>query len=270
MDKKSLLYKYVKLLDLVEDYYTTGCKQNRERQPGLVRLPAGKPRPVIESHPRPGQPGPPETANVPSLSQPAQAYSKQLSPIIAAITQCTRCPLHQHRQLPVPGAGSVEPLVLVIAEAPDTEEDRAGLPFVGEVGEYFDKWLKAVQWRDKATLKVLKRESNIFITPIVKCCPPVHRDPGMEELNACFSYLEQQITVLKPRAILTLGRFAPALLLKSNGSIDALRGSIQRYHDIPVVPTYHPVAVLHNPQLRSLVWHDLKLLIAILEKIKPV
>lgn len=268
MDKKSLLSDYVKLLDLLEDYYTDGEKTNRVRLPEQLRIPklerpaaqvgaSSVKGPALKPQARSQQPGPPVTP------------SAGLTALAREITACTKCPLCQHRRLPVPGDGTHEPLVLVIGEAPDGEEDRMGLPFVGETGQYLDKWLNAVHWGPSGEQQqVLTRDDNIFLTTVVKCHTPDNRPPAPAELAACLPYLERQIDLLKPKAILTVGRFAPEVLLKRPVDIATLRGKCYSYHDIPLVPTYHPTAVLQNQQqLRPLVWHDLKLLINILEKV---
>ncbi|HUV06465.1 MAG TPA: uracil-DNA glycosylase, partial [Spirochaetia bacterium] len=196
---------------------------------------------------------------------PPQVEEKKkiLDSIARQIMECTNCGLHKTRRKAVPGAGSLSPLVLIVGEGPGASEDASGKPFVGRAGKYLDKWLSAVKLETE--MIPLNRSANAFITNIVKCRPPQNRDPGTEEAVACFPYLEKQIEVLKPRSILTVGRIAAKLLTGSSSGIGSLRGQVYHYGKIPLVPTYHPSAVLRDPSLRRAVWQDLKLLKSVLE-----
>ncbi len=172
------------------------------------------------------------------------------------VRSCARCELGLGRTNAVPGMGSANPDVFVIGEGPGAEEDRTGLPFVGPAGRYLDKWLAAID---------LSRETNTFIGNIVKCRPPGNRDPRPEEASACMPYLMRQIEILKPRALLTVGRIAAGFLLNTTKGIGATRGRVYLFHDIPLVATYHPSGVLRNPGYRREVWEDLKLLRSVLD-----
>jgi uracil-DNA glycosylase family 4 len=155
----------------------------------------------------------------------------------------------------VPGEGTSRPRVLVVGEGPGFEEDRSGRPFVGPAGRYLDKWLQAIG---------LDRGTNCFIANIVKCRPPGNRDPLPEESAACLPYLQRQIALLQPRAILTVGRISTQILVGRSVGIGELRGQRYTYRGIPLVATYHPSAVLRNQSLRKPVWEDLKLLRSVL------
>jgi DNA polymerase len=172
------------------------------------------------------------------------------------VAACRRCGLHAGRRNAVPGEGAEKPLVLVVGEGPGADEDRTGRPFVGAAGKYLDKWLAAVE---------LSREANCFIANVVKCRPPGNRDPQPEEAAACRPFLERQIELLRPRAILTVGRIASRLLLGREDPIGALRGRAYEYQGVPLVPTFHPSAVLRDASLRRAVWEDLKRLKSILD-----
>lgn len=172
-----------------------------------------------------------------------------LQTIEEAVRGCARCRLSVRRNKAVPGQGVTNPLVMVIGEGPGAEEDRQGLPFVGRAGRYLDKWLEAIQ---------LSRDKDVFIANIVKCRPPQNRDPQPDEMEACLPYLRSQIKLLEPRAILTVGRISSRILCGRDAGIGVLRGETYRYEDIPVIPTYHPSAVLRDPSYRPLVWEDLK------------
>jgi DNA polymerase len=186
-----------------------------------------------------------------------------LEDLAETVNKCVKCELHKSRHRAVPGEGSSEPLVLVVGEGPGREEDRSGLPFVGPAGKYLDRWLAAVETGPNGT--PLNRKTNVFIANIVKCRPPSNRDPQPVEVTSCLPYLETQIALLRPRAILTVGRIALQALTGLTGGIGSGRGKVYSYRDIPLVPTYHPSAVLRNMDLRAPVWEDLKLLKSVLQ-----
>jgi DNA polymerase len=170
---------------------------------------------------------------------------------------CTKCRLHETRRTPVPGAGTANPKVLIIGEAPGAQEDAAGIPFVGRAGKYLDKWLAAIQ---------LSRTEDVFIGNIIKCRPPQNRDPFPDEQAACLPYLRRQIALLKPFSILCLGRIAAQIITGRETSLGRMRGTLHAFEGIPVVVTYHPSAVLRNPgQFRRPVWEDLQRLKKLLD-----
>jgi DNA polymerase len=185
-----------------------------------------------------------------AATRPFEGFSSDsLEAIASEIMSCTGCGLSTQRKTPVPGAGVVNPVVLFIGEGPGAEEDKCGIPFVGKAGQYLDKWLDAID---------LKRDENCFIGNIIKCRPPGNRDPHPDEIAACRPFLLRQLVLIKPMIIVTLGRFASQVICSSELGIGRLRGSVHEYQGIPVIPTYHPSAVLRNPELRSAVWSDLK------------
>lgn len=179
----------------------------------------------------------------------ADRRQAEIDTIAEEVSSCTKCGLHRGRNLPVPGEGALDPLVMCIGEGPGFEEDRTGKPFVGKAGQYLDKWLDAVG---------LSRERNCFIGNIVKCHPPKNRDPDPEECSACLPYLERQISLIRPKTILCLGRISARILSGRQQSMARLRGATFEYLGVPCIPTYHPSAVLRNPDLRKPVWEDLK------------
>ena len=130
-------------------------------------------------------------------------------------------------------------------------EDIKGEPFVGRAGQLLTKMLAAIE---------LTRE-EVYITNIVKCRPPQNRAPLPEESGACFPYLERQLELIDPKIICCLGGPSAQLILSTNQGISKLRGTVHRYRGIPVVPTYHPAAVLRFPdKYKRDVWNDLKML----------
>ncbi len=168
----------------------------------------------------------------------------------AKILRCTRCGLARTRNNVVPGMGVQTPDVLVIGEGPGHDEDMQGLPFVGKAGILLDRMLAAIG---------LDRKTNCYIANIVKCRPPENRNPLPDEQSACFSFLETQIHILKPKMILCMGKIAIEKITGQSISINAQHGEFFDYNGIPVMPTYHPSALLRNEQLKRPAWEDLKL-----------
>ena len=169
--------------------------------------------------------------------------------ISSKIQKCTHCQLARTRTNVVPGEGVPHPDVLVIGEGPGYDEDMQGRPFVGKAGILLDKMLAAIN---------LSRTSNCFIANIVKCRPPQNRDPFPEEEEACFSFLEAQIKVLKPKMILCMGRISGQKMLNTQEPVGKLRGNFFEYNGIPLMITYHPSALLRNQDLKRPAWDDLK------------
>ena len=180
------------------------------------------------------------------------ARSRNLGELADLIDQCRRCGLCEGRKRAVPGKGVINPLVMVVGEAPGAEEDSSGEPFVGPAGKYLDSWLAAIQ---------LYRGGNVFMGNVVKCRPPGNRDPLPEEREACMPYLLRQIEIVRPKAILSVGRISSQILTGVSEGIGRIRSQSRGYtfQGIPLVPTYHPSAVLRTPQeYRRLVWDDLQ------------
>lgn len=172
-----------------------------------------------------------------------------LSEIYSCVQKCNACKLCETRTNTVPGMGVQNPLVLVIGEGPGEQEDRQGLPFVGAAGQLLDKMLGAIN---------LSRVTNTYIANIVKCRPPHNRDPEITEINACINFLQEQIKLLQPKFILLLGRIATETILNNKSGITRLHGNFFEYAGIPVMPTYHPSALLRNADLKRPAWEDLK------------
>jgi DNA polymerase len=200
-----------------------------------------------------------EEANVNSDGYPSPADAdtdlspeerrRQLDAIAEQIRSCQACPLSMGRNNAVPGEGALDPMVMIVGEGPGYNEDQQGRPFVGKAGHYLDKWLEAIG---------ITREDSAFIANIVKCRPPNNRDPKPEEIDVCSPYLIKQIALVRPRMIVTVGRISTRMLTGSTQGITRIHGTFFRYNGIPLVPTFHPSAVLRNPAYRRPVWEDLK------------
>ncbi len=184
-----------------------------------------------------------------SNTEPTVSAGVTLDEINSKILRCTRCGLARTRNNVVPGMGVEHPEVLVIGEGPGHDEDMQGLPFVGKAGFLLDKMLAAIG---------LDRKTNCYIANIVKCRPPENRNPMPDEQAACYSFLEAQIHILKPKMILCMGKIAIEKITGQNISINAQHGEFFDYKGIPVMPTYHPSALLRNEELKRPAWEDLK------------
>lgn len=172
-----------------------------------------------------------------------------LGAVDQAARACKACRLCEKRRLAVPGQGPDAPLALVVGEAPGAEEDASGLPFVGPAGHLLDKMLLSIG---------LSRETNCFIANVVKCRPPQNRDPADDEREACMPYLRRQVAILRPKAILCVGRVAADSLLGSAEGVGRLRGYWREFEGIPVLVSYHPSAILRDESLKRPAWEDLK------------
>jgi DNA polymerase len=203
----------------------------------------------IQAAPAMPDPAPKPTKTLVHLEYAGLDTGQAIDLVNNTVKKCEACGLCATRTKAVPGTGSIHPVAMIIGEAPGADEDRIGLPFVGAAGQFLDKWLEAIG---------LSRYSNIYITNTLKCRPPQNRDPEPGESAACAAYLKAQVAILKPKAILALGRHASAWLMGEEVTIAAIHGKAFRFGDIPWMPTYHPSAVLRNAELKRPVWEDLK------------
>ncbi|MFA6107708.1 MAG: uracil-DNA glycosylase [Candidatus Latescibacterota bacterium] len=164
------------------------------------------------------------------------------------ICDCTRCALAQSRKRFVFGTGDPHAGILFVGEAPGADEDRQGEPFVGAAGQLLTRIIEAMGF---------SRE-QVYICNVLKCRPPGNRDPLPEEVAACESHLKRQVELVAPRLIVALGRVAAQVLLKTAEPMGRLRGSLHRYENVPVIVTYHPAALLRNPEWKRPTWEDIK------------
>lgn len=174
---------------------------------------------------------------------------RTLQELEASLEGCTLCPLCRERKSVVFGRGNPHAELVLVGEAPGREEDEKGYPFVGEAGRLLEKILFAMQ---------LKAD-DVYICNVIKCRPPRNRDPETEEIALCEPFLQQQLALIKPRIIVTLGRFAAQTLLQSKAPISRIRGHWHQYQGIALMPTFHPAYLLRNPAGKREVWNDMKL-----------
>jgi DNA polymerase len=183
------------------------------------------------------------------------SHLTSLDDVARAVAACTLCDLCKSARNPVPGDGSPTARLVCVGEAPGESEDATGRPFVGRAGQLLTRILAAIQ---------LTRE-EVFICNVLKHRPPGNRNPTPEEIAACSPYLIRQLELIRPSVILAFGAFAAQTLLDSRQAIGKLRGFEHRYHGIPLVVTYHPAALLRNPNWKRPAWDDVKLARRILD-----
>ncbi len=190
-----------------------------------------------------------------------------LKALADTISHCTRCPLGATRLNAVPGEGNVNAAVMFVGEGPGFDEDRQGRPFVGRAGQLLTKMILAMG---------LTRE-EVFIANIAKCHPmtdPLHpekhgndRAPNAQEIACCRKYIEQQIAIVCPQYVIALGGVAAKSLISDASSLGALRGKFHPLHldsvtlkkPVQILATYHPAALLRNPNWKKDAWADLQL-----------
>ncbi|HTU86749.1 MAG TPA: uracil-DNA glycosylase [Solirubrobacteraceae bacterium] len=157
--------------------------------------------------------------------------------------ECTRCPLHQTRTTVVFGSGNADADLMFIGEAPGANEDRMGLPFVGQAGKLLDKLLAEIG---------LDR-GDVFIANTLKCRPPNNRDPHPNEIESCNDYLRRQVDLIEPTVICTLGNFSTKLLRADSTGISRLHGREEERiigpRAVRLYPLYHPAAALYTPSM---------------------
>lgn len=171
------------------------------------------------------------------------------------VRSCQRCPLAQTRTLSVPGEGPLNADVMLIGEAPGANEDKQGRPFVGQAGQFLEELLAAGG---------LKRQ-DVYICNVLKCRPPANRDPAPDEIAACGDYLDEQVELVDPLVLVTLGRFSMAKYFPQQ-TISRIHGSVKQADGRFIVPMYHPAAALHQQNLRSVILNDFRSLPAVLDR----
>ena len=169
-------------------------------------------------------------------------------------THC--CGLCPHRINAVPGEGNPNARLFLVGEGPGATEDAQGRPFVGQAGTLLNGILEAIE---------VPRDS-VYITNIIKCRPPQNRKPLPDEIAACIPYLHRQLEIIRPKVILALGSTAAEALLGVRKSLGELRGKVHTYNGIPLIVTYHPAALLRNPNWKKPTWDDVRIARQLLDR----
>jgi len=203
--------------------------------------------------PRPERPG---TVPPSPTARPLPVLPESYERLRDAALACTRCRLSETRTQVVFSDGAVDARLVVVGEAPGANEDATGLPFVGAAGQFLDLLLASVD---------LSRRDTVYICNVLKCRPPGNRNPLPDEIEACAPWLEKQLELVSPRALLAVGTFAAQSLTGKQQPLGRLRGSVHAYRGLPVVVTYHPAALLRNAGWTRAFWDDLQLLREVLD-----
>ncbi len=205
---------------------------------------------AVEAHLEEAKESGVEEIPTPVKSAPPKKICRTLEEVAEWLGDCRRCKLNSTRTHIVFGTGSCQPDLVFVGEGPGAEEDEQGKPFVGRAGQLLTKMIEAMG---------LTRD-NVYIANVVKCRPPGNRNPEPDEIAACFPFLENQLKVLKPKVICTLGAFATQTLLKTDEKISKLRGRFHPYEGIQLMPTYHPAYLLRNPAEKKATWDDIQMI----------
>lgn len=176
------------------------------------------------------------------------ANCSSLDSLYDSIHECKNCALGNSRTNFVFGAGNPNADIMIIGEAPGAEEDKQGVPFVGRAGKLLTDILKAIN---------IERE-EVYIANILKCRPPKNRNPLPAEVQECTPYLYKQMELIKPKVILCLGLVAATNLLKLKESLTKMRGNVFEVQGIKTMVTYHPAALLRNPNWKRGCWEDVQ------------
>jgi DNA polymerase len=190
-----------------------------------------------------------------AISQTGEAERRKdsaamLDDLAALTNNCTKCHLAATRTHVVFGEGNPFAKLVFVGEAPGADEDAQGLPFVGKAGQLLTKIIEAIK---------LKR-SNVYICNVLKCRPPGNRTPTSQEIECCVPFLLKQLDAIRPKLICALGNVAAQTLLRTKTPMNRLRGRFHKFGDILLVPTYHPAALLRNPDYKRYVWEDVQLI----------
>jgi len=197
------------------------------------------------------------------MSVTAEERRERLVELYKEVGKCTKCPLHETRAKAVFGAGNADADLMFVGEAPGAEEDRQGLPFVGRAGQLLNQLLEEIG---------LSRE-DVFIANVLKSRPPGNRDPQPSEIAACEPYLFEQVRLIEPRIVCTLGNFSTKLLTGSQTGITRVRGTPQ-IHELGgrmvfLLPLFHPAAALRTPAVKETLRADFATIPELLQRPLP-
>jgi uracil-DNA glycosylase len=199
-------------------------------------------------------PGPAPLPPLPEPTGPVGAEGLRLAR--EELGDCQRCRLAGGRKQIVFGVGNPNAELVFVGEAPGADEDRLGEPFVGLAGQLLTKMIEAMGFR----------REDVYICNVIKCRPPSNRNPESDEVAACEPFLKKQLAALRPRMIVTLGKFAAHCLLRVDTPITRLRGNFRSYEGIQLMPTYHPAFLLRDPSRKREAWADLQQVMSALKR----
>ena len=178
----------------------------------------------------------PDAEGTPPQRQEEANVTRTLADAAVEAASCTKCRLAEGRTQVVFGVGNPDAELMFIGEAPGFNEDKQGEPFVGAAGQLLTRMLGEIG---------LTR-ADVYIANILKCRPPGNRDPLSDEIESCTPWLIEQISLIQPALVVTLGNFATKFVLNTHTGITRLRGQTFPWHGRTVMPTFHPAAILHG------------------------
>ena len=203
-------------------------------------------------------PGPGLRVQTPALGLLSADLSSlaTLDEVAERIRSTSCCELCAHRIKAVPGEGNPHAALMMVGEGPGEKEDASGRPFVGPAGKLLDDILEAIEVPRK----------TVYITNVVKCRPPHNRKPLPDEIAACLPYLYRQIELVRPKLIVALGGTAASALLGVRKGLGELRSKVHTLNGIPLIVTYHPAALLRNPNWKKPTWDDVRIVRQLLDR----
>ena len=185
-----------------------------------------------------------------------EEIENKLRKIKEEVLNCKKCSLYKERKYPVIGEGNHQTKIMFVGEAPGAQEDKTGRPFCGHSGKVLDELLDSVG---------IKRQ-EVYIANLLKCRPPKNRDPELEEVKICTSYLDRQIEIIKPEVICSLGRYSMEFLMEKFGLgekiqlISKIHGKIFEVEKLKLIPFYHPAVAVYNSNMKEILKRDFQIL----------
>ncbi len=199
---------------------------------------------------------PPQAEAASVTVEPETAAREPLFRIIEDIGDCRRCRLHEQRSRIVFGVGNEQARLVFVGEGPGADEDAQGIPFVGRAGQLLTQMIEGTAKKEGIPLQ----REDVYICNVVKCRPPENRTPQPDEMEMCGQFLTRQLLAIAPKAICALGSTAAKYLTQSKEGVTRMRGNWYKWHDIPLMVTYHPSYLLraYNVGPKREAWEDLK------------
>ena len=240
-----------KLREVLEFYQDLGFNSLYRREPNIsaetadeIAMPKPSPSPEITA------------ASVPIELPGLAPADDSLQKIREDMGDCKRCRLHQGRHKIVFGSGNDQAKLVFVGEGPGADEDMQGLPFVGRAGQLLTQMIEGTAKREGVPLE----RKDVYICNVVKCRPPENRTPEPDEMEICGQFLFRQLSVIRPKAICALGATAARALLGRKEGVTRMRGNWYKWHDLPLMVTYHPSYLLrpYNQNAKREAWEDLK------------
>jgi uracil-DNA glycosylase family 4 len=243
----------------LEFYRDLGVKEIYKRKPAAKKSVASPVIGPVVTHVNttPAPPSAPPLASSLETALPSLAPENDtLLKIFADIGDCRRCRLCEQRSKIVFGSGNEHAGLVFVGEGPGADEDAQGFPFVGRAGQLLTQMIEGTASKEGIPVQ----RPDVYICNVVKCRPPENRTPQPDEMEICGQFLFRQLMAIRPKAICALGSTAAKALLATKDGVTRLRGQWHKWHDIPVMVTYHPSYLLrpYNQDAKRQAWEDLK------------